>query len=521
MSVTSKLESIVRPPQLERLSSLDAEFLHVEDDKSPMHIAAMCIFEGPVPSRDDITRLIASKLPRLPRYRQVLRVPPLELGRPVWVDDANFKLQYHIRRMALASPHDEAALNAVMGRLMELRLDRDRPLWEVYVIEGLQDGRWALVSKTHHAMVDGIAGSNLMVTLLDDDAGAPVGEPAPWEPRPEPSGPALVWDAWLGYQRDLLGLQRTYWRGIRHPGESLRTARDLTIGLGNLWRTLLTTTRGPTQGTIGKHRAYAHAVVPLADVQRVRKALGGTVNDVVLAAVAGGYRALLAHRGIDPDHEVMRSLVPVSVRAPDAHGIPNNQVSFLLCDLSVNVRHPVERLGAIQAEMKRLKKSRMPEAVAWLNSLRDLTPPAVAGPATRSIARMMHRFPMSAYSTVTTNVPGPTRPLYMLGRKMRSWYPYVPITQGLRVGTAIISYGGCLGFGLTADYDTVPDVDAIAHGIEESLAELIARADQISPKPVAGAADAAAPSTTPQPTEAAAPPTLQPRSERRGAVGKS
>ena len=209
-----------------------------------------------------------------------------------------------------------------------------------------------------------------------------------------------------------------------------------------------------------------------------------------------------------------------SRRAPDAHGVTNNQVSFLLCDLSVNVRHPVERLGAIQAEMKRLKKSRMPEAVAWLNALRDLTPPAVAGPATRWIARMMHRFPMSAYSTVTTNVPGPTRPLYMLGRKMRSWYPYVPITQGLRVGTAIISYGGCLGFGLTADYDTVPDVDAIAQGIEESLAELIARADQISPKPSVESPEATA-GAPPQPTEPAAPTPLQPRAERRGALGKS
>lgn len=477
MNIKSMLKSAALPAPLERLSSLDAEFLHLEDDKSPMHIAAMCIFEGPVPSRQEIARLMEAKLARIPRYRQVLRVPPLEIGRPVWVDDVNFRLAYHIRRMGLASPHDDAALNAVMGRLMSQRLDRDRPLWELYVIEGLEGGRWALVSKTHHAMVDGVSGSNLMVTLLDDDPGAPLPDPAPWKPRPPPSDLALVWDAWAGYQRDLLDAQRTFWQGFKRPAERIQAARELRTGLTNLFRTLRTSTRGPTQGTIGKHRAYAHTVVALADVQRIRKSLGGTVNDVVLAAVAGGYRALLAHRGLDPDAEVMRSLVPVSVRAPDAHGVPNNQVSFLLCDLSVNVRHPVERLGAIQAEMKRLKRSHMADAVAWLNSLQDLSLPMIAGPVTRSIGRLMHRFPTSAYATVTTNVPGPTRPLYMLGRKMLCWYPYVPITQGLRVGTAIMSYCGHLHFGLTADYDTVPDVDAIAHGIEESFSELLARAN--------------------------------------------
>lgn len=490
MSLTSQLRSVFLPERLERLSALDADFLHFEDDKSPMHIAAMCTFEGPVPSREEVAQLFAAKLARIPRYRQVLRVPPLELGRPVWVDDQNFKLAYHLRRMALAAPYDDAALDAVMGRLMSMRLDRDRPLWEMYVIEGLEGGRWAMVSKTHHAMIDGISGSHLLMTLLDDDAGAPLPDVVPWTPRRTPSGAQLALDAWLAYQRDLLVAQRRYWEGIEHPIKRSRAVRDLSVGLANLSRTFRTVTRGPTQGTIGKHRAYTHAVASLADVQRVRTTLGGTVNDVVLTAVAGGYRALLAHRGLDPDQEVMRSLVPVSVRAPDTQGISNNQVSFLLCDLSIHIRHPVERLGAIQAEMKRLKKSHMAEAVAWLTSQRDLIMPIVAGPTSRAIARLMHRFPQTAYATVTTNVPGPTRPLYMLGRRMLFWHPYVPITQGLRVGTAIVSYCGQLGFGLTADYDTVPDVDAIAQGIEETLAELRARADlEISQKRESGVSD--------------------------------
>jgi len=476
MPLTYMLKTALRRPEpLERLSSLDAQFLHLEDDASPMHIAAMCTFEGPVPSREDIIRLMSSRLSRIPRYRQVIRVPPLELGRPVWVDDQKFKLAYHIRRIALASPYDDASLNAMMGRLISMRLDRSRPLWELYIVEGLKDGRWALISKTHHAMVDGIAGTNLIAILLDDTPDAELEEPQPWTPQPEPSRLTLLQDAWRGFYEDSWVAQRTLWAQLRRPEVALRAWRDLATGLTNYWRTVLTPTRSSMSGTIGKHRAYAHTVVSLSDVQRIRKTLGGTVNDVVMTAVAGGYRAILQSRGCDPDKEVMRTLMPVSVRTPDAHGAVNNQVSFLLCDLSINLKDPVERLGMIHVETKRLKKSRMAEAGAFLNALGNLTAPWISGPVTRGIGKLMHKYPQRSFGTVTTNVPGPPRALYLMGRKMLDWFPYVPISQGQRLGTAILSYAGKLGFGFTADYDTVPDVDVMAQGVKETFDELLTR----------------------------------------------
>lgn len=486
MPLTYMLKTALRRPEsLERLNSLDAQFLHLEDEASPMHVAAMCTFEGPVPSREDIIRLMSVRLARIPRYRQVVRVPPLELGRPVWVDDQKFKLAYHIRRIALASPYDDASLNQLMARLIAMKLDRARPLWELYIVEGLKDGRWALISKTHHAMVDGIAGTNLMSTLLDDAPDAVLEDPTPWTPQPQPGWIAMIQDAWRGAYEDSWVAQKTLWSQLRRPAEALRAWRDLNTGLTNYWRTVLTPTKSSMQGTIGKHRAYAHTLVPLADVQRIRKTLGGTVNDVVLTAVAGGYRAILQSRGLDPDKEVMRTLMPVSVRSPSAHGQVNNQVSFVLTDLSINLKDPVERLGNIHVETKRLKKSRMAEAGAFLNALGNLQAPWIAGPATRAIGKLMHKYPPRSFGTVTTNVPGPTRPLYLMGRKMLDWFPYVPISQGQRVGTAILSYAGKLGFGFTADYDTVSDVDVMAKGVKETVDQLLGRVRQHTERPAA------------------------------------
>jgi diacylglycerol O-acyltransferase len=463
---------------MDRLGVLDAEFLHLEDERSTFHIAGLCIFEGPAPGRDETLRLVASKLKLLPRHRKCVRFVPLALGRPVWIDDARFDLAYHVRRTALPAPGDDDALCDLMGRLMSPMLDRTRPLWEVWFVEGLEGDRWALVSKVHHAMVDGISGVGLTERLLDESADAPLSPSEPWAPAPAPSSAALVLDAWKGLAQDTRGLARRLAAGATHPLAAARALRDTATGFANWAGRLLTLRTGALQGTIGGHRAFAHASARLADVLAIREALGGTVNDVVLSALAGGYRALLAGHGEDPDHARVRSLVPVSVRGEDARGALGNRVSAVLCDLPVHLADPLGRLHAIRAQMDGLKASHMSDAGRVLVDLGELAPPLLVGGITRLIARAMHEVPQRPLATVTTNVPGPRRPLYFHGRRLLEWFPYVPISQGLRVGTAILSYADTLGFGVTADSDSVPDAKVLARGVEAGIAALLGRAQQ-------------------------------------------
>lgn len=465
-----------RPPAMERLRVLDAEFLHLEDERQPMHIAGLCIFEGPPPARDQIRRLVQAKLELIPRYRRRVRFLPLELGRPVWVDDPHFDLDHHVRWTTLPAPGDDAAMCALMGDLMSQRLDRSRPLWEVWIIEGLEGGRWALVSKVHHAMVDGISGVELTGVLLDAEPDHPLAAPVAWTPQPEPSGIAKVLDAWRGLAHDARTIAKTAAAMTRHPTTGVRDLRASGAGLAMFARRLLNLRGGVLHGNVGKHRSYARASASLADVQVIRKAFGGTVNDVVLAAVSGGYRALLQARPGHPEIGRVRSLIPVSTRAPDEHGLLDNRVSALLYDLPVDVADPAERLHVVRTEMERLKASHMAEAGAQLVHLGNLAPPFVVGPVTHLAMRIMHHVPQRVFATVTTNVPGPRTPLYCLGRRMLEWFPYVPIGQGLRVGTAILSYAGRLGFGITSDHDTIHDADVLARGIVHSLAELLERA---------------------------------------------
>jgi diacylglycerol O-acyltransferase / wax synthase len=465
----------VRPPRasLERLRLMDAQFLYMEDERSPMHIAGLCIFEGPPPAQEEVRRLFAAKLALVPRYRRRVRFLPLELGRPVWVDDPHFDLDYHLRRTALPAPGDDAALCALMGRLMSQRLDRTRPLWEVWLTEGLEGGRWALVSKVHHSMVDGVSGVDLTSVLLDREPNPSLPPEAPWTPGSEPSRLAKVFDAWRGLAHDARRVGAGAVAAVRHPTVGARSLRDTLAGLAIFGGRLLTVKTGAIQGAIGEHRSYAHASASLADVQAIRKALGGTINDVILAAVTAGYRALLAERGDNPDRARVRSLVPVSTRLPGEHGLLDNRVSGLLCDLPVHLARPAERLAAVRAEMDRLKRTHMAEAAAWLLAIGDLAPPFVVGTITRVVAKVMHQLPQRSLATVTTNVPGPRDPLYCLGRKMLSWYPYVPISQGVRVSTAILSYDGRIGFGVTSDYDTIPDARRLVQGIVDGLEDLL------------------------------------------------
>ena len=451
---------------------LDAEFLHVEDGIAHMHIAGVSVFEGPSPAFADLTAMMASKLHRIPRYRQRVRAVPFELGRPVWVDDPHFNLEYHVRHTALPAPGDDLALRSLMARLMGQELDRQRPLWELWLVEGLEGDRWALISKVHHCMVDGVSGVDLLSIVLDLDREVDLPEPVPWSPAPEPSGAAKVVDAWSGLGTDALGLVRQTPSAVRHPVDALRGLRDAGSGLLRLVEHLSTTTPTTLEGSISPHRAWAHSSVPIDVIREIRTHVDATLNDVVLGVLAGAYRDLLEHRGEDADSTVLRSLVPVSVRAPDAHGVLDNRVSAILLELPVHLADPVARVRLVHEEMERLKASHMSDAGELVVRLGDLAPPMVVGPLMRAAVRLLAQAPQRSVNTVTTNVPGPQLPLYCLGREMLAYYPYVPLSHGVRVGTAILSYNGELAFGITGDYDAAPDVDVLAAAVPVGFEEL-------------------------------------------------
>lgn len=461
---------------MDRLSTLDAEFLHLEDGIAHMHMAGACVFADPPPSFDDVGRLVAAKLHLIPRYRQRVRGVPFELGRPVWVDDPHFDLGYHLRHTALPRPGDDAAFCRLMGRLMSQPLDRERPLWETWLVEGLEGGHWALVFKIHHCMVDGVAGVELLGVLLDTEPDTTVTVPEPWEPRPEPHGAVKVLDAWGGLVTDAVATGRALTHAITDPAGAIRSAAGAVRGLARFAGDLGATPPLSIEGTIGPHRAWAHSSASLGDVRTIRSAFGGTINDVVLAAVSGGYRELLISRGEDADRAVVRSMVPVSTRHDDGRGVPDNRVSTLLYDLPIQVADPVERLELVHEQMTELKASHMAEAGEAVTAIGNLAPPMVVGPLSRLAIRAMHQLPQRSVNTITTNVPGPQFPLYCLGREMLEYRPFVPISHGVRVSTAILSYNGRLYFGITGDYETAVDVDVLASEVSKDIEQLRQRA---------------------------------------------
>ncbi len=457
---------------MDRLSSLDAEFLHLEDGVAHMHIAGSCVFADPPPPFEELEALVASKLHLIPRYRQRVRSVPLELGRPVWVDDPHFDLGYHMRHTALPEPGDDTSFCRLIGRLMSMPLDRERPLWETWLVEGLGGGRWALVFKIHHCMVDGIAGVQLLTALLDIEPDVVTGDPEPWEPAPEPDGVTKVLDAWVGLATDAVEAARQIPRAVTHPLDTARSAVDTAQGLARFAHDLRFDSALSIAGSIGPHRAWAHSSAALDDVRTIRQAFGGTVNDVVLTALAGGYRQLLVGRGEDPDTATLRSMVPVSTRTDDGRNTPDNRVSTLLYELPVGVADPVERLDLVCRQMADLKSSHMAEAGATIVNLGELAPPMIVGTVSRAAIRAMRQYPQREVTTITTNVPGPQFPLYCLGREMLEYHPFVPITHGVRAATAILSYNGRLFFGITGDFSSVPEVAVIADAAATCVDEL-------------------------------------------------
>lgn len=457
---------------MDRLKTLDAEFLHLEDSVAHMHIAGACVFDNPAPSYDDVVSLIAGKLHEIPRYRQRVRSVPFELGRPVWADDPHFDVEYHVRHTALPAPGDDAAFTRLMGRLMSQPLDRKRPLWEAWLVEGLEDDRWALIFKVHHAMVDGIAGVQLLTVLLDLEPDTTPLEPQPWSPTPEPAGAAKVVDAWGGLAEDAMATTRRFAGVVRHPERALSVTTSTARGLTRYLSKLGSTTSSITEGSIGPHRSWAHAEASLAEVKAAGKAFGGTVNDVILAAITSSFRQLMLDHGDDVSSATIRSLVPVSTRGGDGDGVPDNRVSAMLFDLPVSVEDPIERLLAVRDGMAVLKASSMIEAGEVMTTVGDLAPPMLMGALSRAGVRLMQRNPQRSIDTITTNVPGPQFPLYCLGSEMLEYRPFVPIMHGMRLNTAILSYNGTLFFGVTGEYSTGEEAVRLADGAVAAIAEL-------------------------------------------------
>jgi WS/DGAT/MGAT family acyltransferase len=457
----------------DRLTGLDSSFLHLERDATHMHVAACAIFDGPAPEYRELVDAIDSRLHLVPRYRQRLAFVPFEQGRPVWVDDPHFKVAYHVRHTALPRPGSERELKRLAGRVFSQALDRSRPLWELWLVEGLAHGRFALLSKTHHALVDGVSGVDIATVLFDSSP-----EPMPvappdhdWIPRPLPSRSQLLADALLERATAPAEIARGVRAAFRGPRQVAgRVGRGL-IGVGAMaWAGMNAAPPSPFNVRIGPHRRFTWVTGDLEQFKAVKNALGGTVNDAVLTVVAGALGNYMRLHGDDTDGVVLKAMVPVSVRADVERGALGNKVAAMWAPLPVGITDPIQRMLKIRRSMDGIKDSGQAVGAQVLTDLTGFAPPTIMAQAARLQARQR------LFNVVVTNVPGPQLPLYVLGRELERLYPMVPLAENTALGIAIMSYNGQLNFGLTADYDALADVEVLAHELRASIEELAAAA---------------------------------------------
>jgi WS/DGAT/MGAT family acyltransferase len=457
----------------DRLTGLDASFLHIEDASSHMHVAGVMLFEGPPPPYAELLEAFERRLPLVPRYRQRLAFVPLAQGRPKWVDDPHFNLKYHVRSTALASPGSERQLKDLAGRVFSQQLDRDKPLWEVWLVEGLDDDRFAVLSKTHHALVDGISGVDIISVLFDTspEPAAPTDPGDRWLPRPLPSRAQLLAEALVERATIPAEIGRSVKAVLRGPRRIAAGVRDTAVGVGAMaWAGLNPAPSSPYNKNIGPHRRFTWVRAGLKDVKAIKDELGGTVNDVVLSVVAGGLGRHLRRRGINTDGLELKAMVPVSVRTDVQQGALGNRVAAMMAPLPVWCQEPVARLDIVSEQLKDLKSGGQAVGAQVLTELSGFAPSTIMDQASRLMARQ--RF----FNIVVTNVPGPQFPLYLLGRRMLDPFPMVPLAKNQALGIALLSYDGRINFGLVGDYDLLWDLDDFATDLEESLAELAAAA---------------------------------------------
>jgi diacylglycerol O-acyltransferase len=480
---------------LDRLTAVDASFLHQENADSHMHIGAVTIFEGPPPPFTAVAEHIRSRLHLVPRYRQKLAYPPFETGRPLWIDDASFNIEYHVRHSALPAPGTEQQLHRLAARIVSQQLDRSKPLWECWFVEGLEDGRFALIFKTHHALVDGVSGVDLATVLFDL---APVPQPQPqelWQPRPEPTGAELLAAGIAGFAKTTLNMAERTIIAATNPAAAVDALRDAAEGIGEvLWAGLNPAPETPLNVDIGPHRRYAIVRNRLDEFRYVKGVLGGTVNDVVLTVVAGALARWLRSRGVRTEGLELRALVPVSIRPKDQRHALGNQLVLMRGPLPVYIRDPVARLRFVKEQMDGLKESKQAVGARVLADVQQMAPPTILAQASRL------QFSTRLFNLIVTNVPGPQFPIYMLGREMLNFFPIAFLPKGHGLAIAIMSYNGAIDFGLLGDYDALPDIDTIADGIEDGLGQLksAARAKEARTAGARTGAHGAAPARAPR-----------------------
>ena len=446
-------------PNADRLTGLDSSFLHLERDSAHMHVAGCMVFRGETPSYDELVEEIEARLHLVPRYRQRLAFVPLEQGRPVWVDDPHFNIRYHVRHTALPAPGGDEDLKRLAGRVFSQALDRDRPLWELWLVEGLADERFAVLTKTHHALVDGISGVDIATILFDTSPDPmPVAPPEhEWVPRPLPTPAQLLADAVIERATVPAEVVRGARAILRGPRQVVERLGEALVAVGALaWAGMQPAPESPFNVQIGPHRRFTWVRGDLREFKAVKNAVGGTVNDVVLAVVAGALGRHMRLHGHDTDGVVLKAMVPVSVRADVERGALGNKVAAMWAPLPVGVLDPVERLLEISQAMQEVKESGQAVGAQMLTELTGFAPPTIVDQAARLQARQ--RF----FNLVVTNVPGPQTPLYMLGRELDAIFPMVPLAKNTALGIAIMSYHGQLNFGLVADFDALADVEELA-----------------------------------------------------------
>ena len=457
----------------EPLSAMDSSFLVFENSNTHMHVGGPAIFDaGPLRVRgrgidiDAIRAYIGSRLHHVPRYRQRVVFTPIEHW-PVWVDDHHFNLNYHVRHTSLPHPGDERQLKRLCGRIMSQPLDRARPLWEAWIVEGLEGGRFALVCKTHHCMVDGISGVDLLAALLQPSADRVIEEQPPWVARPAPTPLDMLRDSLLRR----VGLPRRLMRAARDVlDEPEESGQRLVETLSGMWKTISTglppPAETPLNRPIGPHRRLDWLALDLAEVKEVKNHLGGTVNDVVLATVAGAVRRFFQHRGVNPGGLEFRVTVPVSTRRPEDHGGMGNQVSAWLVQLPIDERDARRRFDRVREMTASLKQAKQAQGIAALIQAADWvgTIPLTLGVR---LTEWLH-----PYNLIVSNVPGPQFPLYLLGAEMLAGYPLVPLFSNQTLTVAIFSYVGKLCWGVNADWDLVPDLHDFVKAVSLSFDEL-------------------------------------------------
>jgi diacylglycerol O-acyltransferase len=464
-------------PGAQKLSPLDASFLHLETRHTHMHIGGVAIFE-PSPHGsgealyDSIVRTIEQRLDLMPRYRQRIAFLPLSLDTPVWIDDPEFDISNHVLRAALPKPGGDKELKEFVGRVFSRQLDRRRPLWELFIIEGLRDGRWALLTKTHHSMVDGISNLELVTLMFDTEPDAPDDRFAEshWMPTDSPTGTDLLIRSLrdrLKRPKRLLDAARAVAGNPQRLGTALReTASGLSAMVENLnVRAARSVINGPT----GASRSYTFSRFPLEDFRLVKSTMGGTINDVVLAVVAGGLRQFLLSRGEDPDDpkNALTALCPVSIRDESERNAMGNRLAMLLVRLPIEESDPEQRLDRVRATVGRLKDRKQAVGADFLLNLAGFAPSTLHAMVARASLRQI------GFNLVVTNVPGPQFPLYCRGAKLVEAFPIAFLYERQQVAIAIFSYLGWLNFGYLADAQGVPDLDVLAKGVEKGFRELV------------------------------------------------